>query len=130
MVAKWLEANLQSRYPVVTTNYKTRKDYDKYGPIFHYSVSFDEDNHEVHYIGDTCMLLQEDYLLSSFLPNEKYGKTVWIGVKNIVDENSSDLWQGLLGDGNARFFSRLSDALRVYDKHVIYRIGRRKKKPI
>jgi hypothetical protein len=84
-------------YPGVIINYKTVQDDGEYGPVRHYSVRFDEDNDEVHSIEDACVFSREDYLLSTSLTDEKDGRTGWIGVKNVVDENSNDLWARVVG---------------------------------
>ena len=53
------------------------------------------------------------------------GRKDWIGVKNVVDKGSSDLWANLVGwyttdiNGEELPFSLLSDALRAYDDHVM-----------
>ena len=56
---------------------------------------------------------------------EKSKKKEWIGVRNVVDEESSDMWARSVGwyvadvNGEERPFSLLSDALRAYDAHVM-----------
>eukprot|EP00581_Thalassiosira_minuscula_P013910 CAMPEP_0183712662 /NCGR_PEP_ID=MMETSP0737-20130205/7738_1 /TAXON_ID=385413 /ORGANISM="Thalassiosira miniscula, Strain CCMP1093" /LENGTH=297 /DNA_ID=CAMNT_0025941321 /DNA_START=283 /DNA_END=1172 /DNA_ORIENTATION=+ len=52
-------------------------------------------------------------------------KRQWIGVKNVTDRTSSDLWAKHVGwyvadvDDHERTFSLLSDALRAYDASVV-----------
>jgi len=72
---------------------------------------------------DVYIFNKEDYLLTIRL--EKSEKKEWIGVRNAVDEESSDMWARSVGwyvaniNGEERPFSLLSDALRAYDAHVV-----------
>ena len=43
------------------------------------------------------MFLQEDHLLSMSSLDKRDGRTGWISVKNVVDENSNDLWARVVG---------------------------------
>ena len=97
MVARSQQKTQQYWYPCVIFNYKVVKDDCEYGLVHHYSVRFDEDNDEVHSIEDACVFLQEDHLLSTSSPDKRDGRTGWIGVKNVIVQNSNDLWAGLLG---------------------------------
>ena len=73
---------------------------------------------------DAYIFNKEDYLLTIRLGKSKKKKD-WIGVRNVVDEESSDMWARSVGwyvadiNGKERSFSLLSDALRAYDAHVI-----------
>ena len=73
---------------------------------------------------DAYIFNKEDYLLTIRLGKSKKKKD-WIGVRNVVDEESSDMWARSVGwyvaniNGEERSFSLLSDALRAYDAHVM-----------
>ncbi len=96
----WQDHNIKTEqywYPGVIFNYKVVKDDGEYGIVHHYSVRFDEDNDEVHSIEDACVFLREDHLLSTSSRDKRDGRIGWIGVKNVVDENSNDLWARVVG---------------------------------
>ena len=72
---------------------------------------------------DAYIFNKEDYLLTIRLDKSK--RKEWIGVRNVVDEKSSDMWARSVGwyvadiSGEEHTFSLLSDALRAYDTHVV-----------
>lgn len=65
-----------------------------------------EDGDELGSIEDAYIFKREDYLLT--------GQAKWLGVKNVVDEDSHDLWANLVGyytaniDGEEQHFTFLS----------------------
>ena len=84
---------------------------------------FDDDD-EIDNLEDAYIFNKEDYLFAIRL--EKSKKKEWIGVRNVVDEESSDMWARSVGwyvvvdiNGEKHPFSLLSDALRAYDAHVV-----------
>ena len=84
---------------------------------------FDDDD-EIDNLEDAYIFNKEDYLLTIRL--EKSKKKEWIGVRNVVDEEPSDMWARSVGwyvvvdiNGEEHPFSLLSDALRAYDAHVV-----------
>jgi hypothetical protein len=153
-----------SWYAGVITNYLTIG-HSPYGPVRQYDVLFDDDGEELADIEDSFVFSREDYLLST-------SDKEWIGVKNVLDDQSGDSWAEVVGwyeatigesfllpslslfrleitplidiclfdlktpsnfnwpltslgdvDGATYAFSRLSDALRAYDEHVIVKKG-------
>ena len=85
-----------------------------------------DDGDKINNLEDAYIFNKEDYLLTIRLDNnEGPTKKKWLGVKNVVDEKSSDLWANLVGwytadiNGEEHIFSLLSDALRAYDAHVM-----------
>ena len=78
----------------------------EYGPIRYYSIEYD-DGDELDFVIDQCVFREEDYLLSA-------RRQEWIGVKNVVDKKSNDVWAMVVGwyvatiDGHERSFSLLS----------------------
>ena len=83
-----------------------------------------DDGDVIDNLEDAYIFNKEDYLLTIRL--EKSKKKEWIGVRNVVDEESSDMWARSVGwyvvadiSGEERSFSLLSDALRAYDAHVV-----------
>ncbi|KAL7487450.1 hypothetical protein ACHAW6_013030 [Cyclotella cf. meneghiniana] len=123
-----------SWYSGVITGYNIVKTAGKYGPTRHYTVRFDDDNQELQGIEEAYVFSLEDYNLSMLGQKGGSGRTRWIGVKNITDKNSSDLWANVVGwyeasiDGEIHSFSRLSDALRTFDANVIAKKGDKVKK--
>jgi len=92
--------------------------------IQHISTFRFDDGDVIDNLEDAYIFNKEDYLLTIRLEKSKKKKE-WIGVRNVVDEKSSDMWARSVGwyvaniDGEERPFSLLSDALRAYDAHVI-----------
>jgi hypothetical protein len=84
-------------YPGIITEYKVVKTDGEYGPVHSYRVVFDEDNDEIEGIGEEFVFSREDYLLSISSADGNNGKAEWIGVKNVVDEKSSDTWAKVVG---------------------------------
>lgn len=87
-----------------------QEDDGQYGPTRMYDVTFDDGNEgEIDGIEDRYVFPKEDYLLST-----KRGDREWVGVNNVVDENSTDQWAKIVGwyvatiDGDEQSFSRLS----------------------
>ena len=82
-----------------------------------------DDGDVIDNLEDAYIFNKEDYLLTIRLNKSK--KKEWIGVRNVIDEESSDMWAKSVGwyvvdiDGEERPFSLLSDALRAYDAHVM-----------
>ena len=91
--------------------------------IQHISTFRFDDGDVIDNLEDAYIFNKEDYLLTIRL--EKSKKKEWIGVRNVVDEESSDMWAKSVGwyvvdiNGEERPFSLLSDALRAYDAHVM-----------
>ncbi|KAL3799419.1 hypothetical protein HJC23_013874 [Cyclotella cryptica] len=86
-----------SWYSGVITGYNIVEKAGDYGPTRHYSVRFDDDNEELRGINDAYVFSFEDYKLSMFDQNGDSGKTRWVGVKNVTDVNSRDLWAKVVG---------------------------------
>jgi len=82
-----------------------------------------DDGDVIDNLEDAYIFNKEDYLLTIRL--EKSKKKEWIGVRNVVDEETSDVWARSVGwyvaniNGEELCFSLLSDALRAYDAHVM-----------
>ena len=82
-----------------------------------------DDGDVIDNLEDAYIFNKEDYLLTIRL--DKSEKKEWIGVRNVVDEESSDMWAKSVGwyvadiNGEERPFSLLSDALRAYDAYVM-----------
>ena len=94
-----------------------------YGPLRFYDVAFD-DGDELDDILDAFVFSRSDYLLSLRRP-----MTAWLGVKNVLDEQSKDAWARVVGwynaviEGEERSFSLLLDALRAHDAYTVRQCG-------
>ena len=83
-----------------------------------------DDGDEIDNLEDVYIFSKEDYLLTIRLEKSEKKKE-WIGVRNVVDKESSDVWARSVGwyvaniNGKELPFSLLSDALRAYDAHVV-----------
>lgn len=92
-----------------------------YGPLRFYDVAFD-DGDEQDDILDAFVFDRSDYLLT-------LRHQTWLGVKNVVDENSEDDWARVVGwynaviEGEERSFSLLLDALRAHDAYTVRQNG-------
>lgn len=93
----------------------------EYGPIRYYSIEYD-DGDELDFVIDQCVFREEDYLLSA-------RRQEWIGVKNVVDKKSNDVWAMVVGwyvatiDGRECSFSLLSGesfVLRIISERKTY----------
>ena len=84
-----------------------------------------DDGDKIDDLEDAYIFNKEDYLLTMRTFNSEGKAKKWIGVRNVVDQESSDLWANLVGwytadiNGEELQFSLLSDALRAYDSHVM-----------
>jgi hypothetical protein len=81
-----------SWYSGKITRFTTSTARSKYGPTRFYSVIFDDDNDHLTDIPEEFVFSLEDYeLIQRNEGNE------WIGVRNVTDEGSSDLWAKIVG---------------------------------
>jgi hypothetical protein len=76
-------------FPGIIDDFITVKD----GPTRQYRVRFDENDEVSGYLDEHIVWSKTDYLLSTALNRPKK----WIGVKSVVDKNSSDLWAKFVG---------------------------------
>ncbi|KAL3802551.1 hypothetical protein ACHAWO_002957 [Cyclotella atomus] len=116
------------------THYETLEKSGKYGSTRFYNVLFEDNMSESKGVIDACVFDCEDYLLSTSQGNDE-DELEWVGVKNVLDKKSSDMWAKSVGwhetcivfltrsDGKNYRFSKLVDALRAYDAHVIAQLG-------
>lgn len=92
---------------------------------YHSHASRFDDGDKIDGLEDAYIFNKEDYLLTMRTTNSEGMAKKWIGVRNVVDQESSDLWANLVGwytadiNGEELQFSLLSDALRAYDSHVM-----------
>ncbi len=72
-----------------------------------------EDGDELDGIEDAYIFNKKDYELTIENAKNNEGQVKWIGVKNVLDEKSSDLWAKSVGwysadiDGGEHYFSLL-----------------------
>mmetsp|Transcript_22598 Transcript_22598/g.47626 ORF Transcript_22598/g.47626 Transcript_22598/m.47626 type:complete len:560 (-) Transcript_22598:1859-3538(-) len=118
--ARWHEDKLW--YSGTVKSHKTMKNNGTYGPTRRYSVIFD-DGDEADDIEDHFLMAKKDYELKNM-----DGK--WIGVKNIQRKCSKDEWAKSIGwyEADISFgwqpFSRLMNAVKAYDDHVLMLKGK------
>mmetsp|Transcript_13109 Transcript_13109/g.28475 ORF Transcript_13109/g.28475 Transcript_13109/m.28475 type:complete len:836 (-) Transcript_13109:2875-5382(-) len=113
-------------YPGVIESYEEVENDGLYGPTRMYNVKFDGEGYETDGVEDRFVCPKADYLLSM----RNGGEGEWIGVRNVVDEDSTDPWAYTVGwyiatiDGQDQPFSLLSDAVDAHDKAVVQRKGK------
>mmetsp|Transcript_2993 Transcript_2993/g.5294 ORF Transcript_2993/g.5294 Transcript_2993/m.5294 type:complete len:591 (+) Transcript_2993:2-1774(+) len=129
--AAWWEDEIRdgspSWYPGTIKSYKEVDSVgQQYGPLRLYGVEYD-DGDELDGVEDRYVFSKADYLLHMQNGGEEDTDHNWIGVKNVLDSESSDGWASSVGwynatmiDGQEQSFSLLSDALSAYDASVIH----------
>jgi hypothetical protein len=80
-------------FPGIIDDFITVKESGEYGPTRQYRVRFDEYDEVSGYLDEHIVWSKTDYLL--FTASNRPKK--WIGVKSVVDKNSSDLWAKYVG---------------------------------
>ncbi|KAL7542221.1 hypothetical protein ACHAWF_007117 [Thalassiosira exigua] len=112
-----------SWYPGVVSSYKDKKAADnRYGKVRSYDIHFD-DGDRIKKVPDHLVFSSEDYQLHMRHGSNKGHP--WLGVRNILDPLSADLWAKRVGwyvadvNGNEKVFPLLSDALRAYDACIV-----------
>mmetsp|Transcript_8925 Transcript_8925/g.15776 ORF Transcript_8925/g.15776 Transcript_8925/m.15776 type:complete len:866 (-) Transcript_8925:73-2670(-) len=145
--AYWCPLNDPSRdldpdwYPGVVSSYKVSKtiEDERYGNVRYYNVHFD-DGDESEHVADHFIMGAEEYLLNlrqeegdeDEMGSRHLGRgsgkrhsLCWMGVKNVTDRTSCDMWARHVGwyvatiDDVEHTFSLLSDALRAYDAAIV-----------
>lgn len=108
-------------YPgVVEAVYEGNEPDHGYGALYLYDIDYDDGDY-LPGLEDCYVFPENDYLLS----RRNKGKPNWIGVKNVYDTDSKDLfakyvgwWEATIG-GEVQSFALLSEALRAYDVFVV-----------
>lgn len=94
-----------SWHPGYVKSYKeVEENVNQYGPLRLYNVKFD-DGDELDDIEDSCVFTKADYILSE-QNDEDAEACCWIGVRNVVDKESSDEWASMVGWYNATIGGR------------------------
>ena len=89
---------------------------NNFGPIRLYDIIFD-DGDKIDKLGDCFLFAKDEYLLRT-----KYRDQMPMGVKEVFDMSSMDVWAKIVGwysvviDGEDQHFVLLSDAMEAYAK--------------
>jgi hypothetical protein len=78
------------------THYETVEINGKYGPIRYYTVLFEDDMSEIKGIIDACVFDCKDYQLSTSQGDDE-DEHKWVGVENVLDKKSTDMWAKSVG---------------------------------